>query len=101
MADEAVNLIKQVVVLSQDCFTKEAQARAAKDPEEAERLEENGLGIIISHWTEWDGMKIMRVFRDALEDANFHSECLIVDAMMEAVANDKTLEVKITEVAGG
>jgi hypothetical protein len=33
-----------------------------------------GLGIAIAHWAEWDGVQIMRVFRAALEDANFHTE---------------------------
>ena len=40
-----------------------------------EQRQEDGLGIAISQWSEWDGLKIMRVFASALEDANFHTEC--------------------------
>ena len=31
------------------------------------------LGILVSKYCEWDGNAIMKVFLDALEDANFHT----------------------------
>jgi hypothetical protein len=43
----------------------------------------DGLGILISQWTEWDGLAIMMIFRSALEDANFHKEAAIVQKWME------------------
>lgn len=46
---------------------------------------DEALGIAISVWAEWDGLKIMRVFHAALEDANFHSEASQVDDMIEKV----------------
>jgi Fe-S cluster assembly ATPase SufC len=33
-----------------------------------------GLGMAIAGWAEWEGLKIMRVFKAALEDANYQ-EC--------------------------
>ena len=35
---------------------------------------QEGLGIRISQWAEYDGRVIMIVFAAALEDSNFHSE---------------------------
>ena len=49
---------------------------------------EEGLGIAISHWTEWDGLQIMRVFRAALEDANFNSQAAQVEAWIKAIEAD-------------
>ena len=40
----------------------------------AEEREENGLGIALAHYADWDGVKLMRIFMAALEDANFHGE---------------------------
>ena len=49
----------------------------------ANQLKEEALGILVSQWTEWDGLAIMRVFFSALEDANFHSEAGLVLEMIE------------------
>lgn len=35
--------------------------------------DEGGLGILIAHWAEWDGERIIQAFLAALEDANFHT----------------------------
>lgn len=46
--------------------------------------QEEGLGIRIAHWSRWDGYKIMRVFRAALEDANYHTEAEIISEWIKA-----------------
>ena len=53
------------------------------DPETRTEREEEGLGIAVSKWTQWDGAKIMRVFFAALKDANFHTEAAAVGEMLE------------------
>lgn len=56
-----------------EAFTEEFQSTASE-----EALIEGGLAMSISKWSDYDGCKIMRVFADALEDANFHSEAKTV-----------------------
>ena len=46
------------------------------------------LGILVSHWTKWDGSKIMGVFMAALEDANFHE--LMQQIQEEIIDNPKS-----------
>lgn len=53
-----------------------------REDNKEERAEE-GLGIAVSNWAEWDGLKIMRVFFSALEDANFHKEAALVQGWIE------------------
>jgi len=53
-----------------------------------EEREEEGLGIAISQWAEWDGLKILRVFSSALEDSNFDDEAKQVLEMIKAVENE-------------
>lgn len=36
--------------------------------------DEEALGIMVSQYCEWDGIKIVRAFMEALEDSNFHKE---------------------------
>ena len=31
------------------------------------------LGLLVSHYLEWDGVRISQAFLEALDDANFHS----------------------------
>jgi hypothetical protein len=49
-----------------------------------DELTEKGLGIALSAWAEYDGIKLMRVFREALEDSNFSTETAVVDGWIEA-----------------
>lgn len=35
--------------------------------------DEETLGLLVSHYLEWDGFRIMQVCLNALEDANFHT----------------------------
>ena len=59
-------------------FTEDYQKNAnAKD------LLEEGLGMALASWSEWSGDVLMRVFRAALEDANFHEEAEQVEQMLE------------------
>lgn len=60
------------------CFTK-----SHIKPDNLEERIEDGLGIAISQWSEWDGLKIMRVFFWALEDANFHEDAASVLDMLK------------------
>lgn len=39
----------------------------------ASATDEETLGILVAHFFEWDGFKIMQVCLNALEDANFHT----------------------------
>ena len=34
--------------------------------------DEEALGLIVSHYFEWDGLAILKTLSSALEDANFH-----------------------------
>lgn len=61
-------------------FTPEAYARMDED-ERAER----GLACAIAGCFRWDGLAIMRVFHEALEDANFHEEAAQVEKMIERI----------------
>lgn len=61
---------------AKECFDKDYDAPTCQKKEE-------GLGIAISRWAEWDGLSIMRVFRSALEDANFHDEAGLVFEMLK------------------
>jgi hypothetical protein len=70
-------LNKLALEQSNESFKKEYIASTDED-----QLKEEGLGILISKWAEWDGSTIMRVFRSALEDSNFHDEAEQVDKML-------------------
>jgi hypothetical protein len=61
-SDELSALVKQAVPES---FTEQHLARPNRD-EEAD--EEEALGMMVSAWTGWDGLKVMRVAIAALED---------------------------------
>lgn len=51
--------------------------------EEAQAPDEEAIGVEISQFCDWDGIKIMKIFSAALEDANFHKESSIVDKWIE------------------
>ena len=61
---------------------QEAKKEIFIEPETASNLE--ALGIITSAYCEWDGRKILEVLASALEDANYHSECLLISKMLES-----------------
>ena len=46
-----------------------------QNDENRKQRENDGLGCAIAHYTEWDGLQIMKIFAAALEDSNFHGEC--------------------------
>ena len=39
------------------------------------------LGILVAHLMDWDGRQILDVAAKALEDANYHAACAVVDEM--------------------
>lgn len=56
-----------------------------------DRLRQNEnlvLGIAISSWAEWDGLRIMEVFAEALSDANFHTESSEVHHWIELLDDE-------------
>jgi hypothetical protein len=48
--------------------------------------DEEALGIVVSHYCEWDGLRILSAFEKALDDANFHAEAHKVRDMIAEVA---------------
>lgn len=49
-----------------NCFVEDYQR-----PDNLQERREEGLGIAISWWTQWDWLAIMRIFQAALTDSNF------------------------------
>lgn len=45
--------------------------------------EQEALGLLVSKYFHFDGASILRVASAALEDANFHTESAVVDAMAD------------------
>ena len=45
--------------------------------------DEEAMGLLISHYFEWDGLKILKATYNALEDANFHTENEIIQGMID------------------
>lgn len=60
-----------------NCFVEDYQR-----PDNLQERREEGLGIAISWWTQWDGLAIMRIFKAALEDSDFHDAAAEVDTMI-------------------
>jgi len=44
------------------------------------------LGVDLAHLLKWDGVAILKVARAALEDANFHTEALAVEELINAAS---------------
>jgi len=47
-----------------------------------------GLGIRISQYLDFDGLRIMKVFLAALEDSNFHTEAGVVQEWIDELEGD-------------
>jgi hypothetical protein len=45
--------------------------------------DEEGLGLVIAHHFEWDGLAILKSAMYALEDANFHTEAGLIADMIK------------------
>ena len=57
-------LLKEVVeIIASECFVDGYEATT-----------EECLGLAVSKYLEWNGVEIMEVASEALEDANFHRE---------------------------
>jgi hypothetical protein len=42
-----------------------------------------GLGVLVSKFLGWDGVRISKAFIEALEDANYHTEALLVERIFD------------------
>ena len=78
----ATNVIdtKELIGQVADEAAEAVFVEAYRTPETLEFRKLEGLGIRIAQWTRWDGLAIMKIFRAALEDANFHGEAAEVEA---------------------
>ena len=64
------------------------QKTSAFIPEYSEKAtDQEALGIIISQYFEWNGLAILETLYNALEDANFHTENQVIEAMIEKLKN--------------
>jgi hypothetical protein len=77
MNNKVKSLINEQIAQS---FVKEYQDKAT---------DEEGLGLIVSHYFEWNGDQIIKAFCEALEDANFHS---FRDEVIKLAVNKRILE---------
>ena len=57
-----------------------------KTPEDEQEI--NGLGILIANHYEWDGVRIMKAFAIALEDANFSTESATICNWIEYLSRE-------------
>ena len=48
--------------------------------------EEAALGVIVAHYFQWDGVRILAVFEKALDDANLYAEANKVRDMIADIA---------------
>jgi hypothetical protein len=67
-------------------LVQEQKEKSFQDPSSA--TDPEALGILISNYYEWDGLRIMRAFQFALEDANFHTESAMVMEMADRLERD-------------
>lgn len=66
-----------------ECFVEEYIT-----PDTQTNRELEGLGIALSQYTKWDGIKLMKILQYALTDANFHSEAVVVNNMIANCMNE-------------
>lgn len=48
------------------------------------QTDETCLGMALSHFFQWDGVRIMDTAAEALEDANFHNEAAMLRGLVES-----------------
>ena len=58
-------------------------------PETLEDYKVEGLGIGISQWSDWDVIKVLKIFSAALEDMNRHSKCAIVGGWIAEIERNE------------
>ncbi len=49
---------------------------------------EEAMGLLVSKFFEWDGVSILEASKEALEDANYHTESGLVSDMLEKYGDD-------------
>ena len=69
-------LVKKIKVTA---FTPEYRKKAT---------DAEALGLIIAWYFEWDGLKILETSREALEDANFHTEAEVIEKQIDKIKKD-------------
>jgi hypothetical protein len=60
-------------------FVEEYQAKAT---------EAQGLGLLIAHHFEWDGLAILETCYAALEDANFHTVNETIEGLIDGLKKE-------------
>jgi hypothetical protein len=68
-----------------DKIVKESLAASKKHPtpyRSADLAALESIGVGIAFWSDWDGLVICKIFRAALEDANFHAQAAEVSKWM-------------------
>ena len=65
-------------------ITNQVEPQADEDANAFEDRRTHRLGCAIANFAGFDGIKIMRIFAEALEDANWHSECAQVRGWIAA-----------------
>lgn len=48
-----------------------------------QKTEADCAGVLLAKYFKWDGLAILKAYYVALEDANFHQEASIVEALMK------------------
>lgn len=56
--------------------------------DQIEQKENETLGVAISQWAGWNGVRVMRVFLEALSDSNYHREAEQVADMIKKAEED-------------
>jgi hypothetical protein len=81
-------LLNEVVeMIRRGSFVPEYQDKATR---------EECLGIALSHYFEWNGMRILKTACEGLEDANYSSEASVLELLLDD-ENAPTLARKIFE----
>ena len=69
------DLVKQVLEgIKKESFIEGYQA-----------TDEETMGLLISKYFEWNGLKILKATYNALEDANFHTENIEIQKMIDRI----------------
>lgn len=80
----------EIIVRSLDRLVQRSLSEIFRDgivtDENKEHYMVKALGTLVSHWTEWDGGKIMDVFIAALEDANYKD---LVEQIQEDIIDNQ------------
>lgn len=82
--DSAINGMAEVI------FTAEHVANT-----DEEELRDEVMGHLLSWWTRHDGLALMRIAREALEDSNFHYEAGLIEDWIDRDGNAPMYEANL------